>query len=199
MRNLVILLLISTLSFNFSCKPAESLTPEEAAAQLAELETIIKDKSFRVNVNTVYPFNTAATINAINTIMVPRTGNNANRIDVTGDGHFVELHGSNHTKGDLPFFGEQRFSGNHYNNIDRSIFFDGAPEKYSIKKHDKKTAWEIKYSISDTNEDIEVYDIQLLVFPNRNVEINITSTLKTSIRFTGTLKQIEPSVVQSRP
>ena len=175
------------------------MTPEEEAAELAALETMINDSSFRVNINTVYPFNTAATINAINTILTPRTGNNANRIDVTGDGHFIELHGKTHAKGSLPFFGEQRFSGNHYNNIDRSIFFDGEPEKYSMAKHEKKEAWEIKYTIADSNEAIEIYDIQVIIYPNRNVEIHIQSTLKTTIRYTGTLKPVEKKVAQSKP
>ena len=199
MKNLVIVLVLCVVGLNFSCKSAEVLSPAEEAAQLAELETILNNKSFRINVNTVYPFNTAATINAINTILTPRTGNNANRIDVAGDGHFVEVQSKTHTKGDLPFFGEMRFSGNHYNNVDRSIFFDGEPDKYSITKHDKKPAYEIKFSIEDTNEEIEVYDVQLLIYANRNAEINITSTLKTAIRYTGTLQLVETKEAESKP
>ncbi|MEO1031243.1 MAG: DUF4251 domain-containing protein [Bacteroidota bacterium] len=187
---LVVVLLLSGLVLNTSCKSADSMTTAEESAALAALETQLNAKAFRVDINTIFPFNTAATNQVLNDLLIQRTGNSANRIDVSADGHFIEVSNAS-TKGSLPFFGEQRLVAGHYNGDNQGIEFDGEPEDYSMTKHKKKNALEIKYHIKDKYETTESYNVQLTIYPNKSVDVFITSTLKNLIRYKGELKPVE--------
>ena len=186
----IIAFFISLAGLNLSCKSADSLSDAEQKAQLAELESILKEKSVQIDIKTVYPFNSATTTRVLNSIMIPRTSNTANRIDVTGDGHFITV-SKTETKGNLPYFGEQRIAGGHYNSSDQGILFEGEPINYKLAKHPKKPAWEISYEVKDKTESTEAYEIQLLVFSSKFVEVNIVSTLKNVIRYQGELSVVE--------
>ncbi|WP_299519088.1 DUF4251 domain-containing protein [Winogradskyella sp.] len=192
-QNLIKVLIVGLLAFNFGCKSTDNMSLAEKSAQLATLETILNDQSYRVDIEAVYPFNTAATLQVLNQTLLPQTSNNASRIDVIDDGHFIEISNKTKAKGDLPFFGEQRLKGSHYSSSGHGILFDGKPENYKVVKNEKKSAWQITYRINDAREPSEIYDVELLVFPNNHVEINISPSLKTFIRYQGKLKVVEPT------
>ncbi|WP_299362171.1 DUF4251 domain-containing protein [Winogradskyella sp.] len=186
-QTLSTVVLLCVIGFNLSCKSANTMSEAEASEQLAELETLLHDNAFRVDIKTVYPFNTAATNDVLNSILIPGTSNSASWIDVANDGHFIEF-STTATKGDLPFFGEQRISGGYNIGNDNNIQFDGAPIDYSISKHKKKSVLEIAYDVNDSRVSTETYEIQFLVYPNKTVHVFITSTLKTVIHYRGTLQ-----------
>ena len=190
---IAILLMCIGLGLNLSCKSADTMTSVESSAALSELESQLNDQTFRIAITTVFPFNTAATTQVLNSVLINRTGNSANRIDVTGDGHFIEVSQSM-TKGSLPFFGEQRLVAGSYNSDNQGIEFEGEPKDFEMDKHQKKDALEVTYHIKDKYESTEGYDVQLFIYADKSVDVHITSTLKNLIRYRGALKLVESVV-----
>jgi len=190
--NIVTLAIVSVVVFFTSCKSADSVSAASTAMDMAQLETLLNQKTYRVDVNVVYPFTTAATTQVLNKVMMNNAGNTANRIDVRGDGFFIEFK-DGVAKAYLPFFGEQRLSSAH-NAVDNAgISFDDTPKTYDISKHKKKDAYIVEFQVDDNNQTTESYDVSLTIFTSKSVEVNISPSQKQMIRYTGTLKEKKSS------
>ena len=178
------------IGLNLSCKSADTVSSASTSADMADLETLLNERSYRIDINVVYPFNTTATTQVLNNFMLRNTGNTANRIDVQGESYFIELK-EDLASGSLPFFGEQRIISGRYGGNEMGIDFKEAPRRYSVTKHKTKDAFIVEFQVDDKNQFSESYDVTLTVFKKKAVDVNISSSHRQVIRYGGKLIPIE--------
>ena len=187
---IVLLVLFVNFQLFTGCKSADtSLTTEDTQA-LNELETLLNQKKYRIDIQTIYPFNTAATTQVLNAIVLQNTGNTANRINVRGDGNFIEVQDSIATSY-LPFFGEQQMSTGSYGGRDSAIQFNGMVKDYSIERHKKNDGFVIAFTTKQNNHTTESYDVSIIVYLNKKADITVLSSHRNTIRYQGQLTFVE--------
>lgn len=175
-------IMVSMLAF--SCKSSESMA--ERTQALNNLETKINNKNFKIDINTVIPFNTNATTQVLNNLM-RYTGNTGNRITVNG--YYITFKNDS-ISGYLPYYGEQQLSSNRYNS-DLGIEFSGKPKEYSLDKHKRKDAYIMKFTINDEKDTVETYRVFITFFPSNTADVNIVTSHRNGISYRGQLEAIE--------
>jgi hypothetical protein len=178
------------MSLVFRCKSAEAVISKDDVKALETVKKILDTKAYDIEISTIYPQNTVASAQAINSLLLRQTGNSASRIDVSGDNYSIKLKDSV-AEGDLPFFGESRFSSGGYNGSSSGINLDGKTQDYSLTFNVKKNNYVVEFTTRDSKHKIESYKVQLTIFLNRNVDVYITSSHRTMIRYLGVLSEIE--------
>ncbi|RED45294.1 uncharacterized protein DUF4251 [Winogradskyella eximia] len=188
-KRLRLLCCLSVLITLWNCKSKDITASEKYADNLTTLKILQEKEIYNIEIDVAYPFVKAATQQVANTLFLSRTGNTANRIDVRGDGYFINIV-KDSVKGDLSFMGERRLSGGTYG-MNRGIAFEGVPKNLEKSIDKKNNKLEIKFSINQNGEPSEKYDVRLLIFPNNKAEVEITSTFKTFMRYSGTLQLVD--------
>ncbi|WP_407557488.1 DUF4251 domain-containing protein [Winogradskyella sp. 4-2091] len=184
--NLIIFFVVLTTMW--SCKSSNVDDAEKPSDAINTLQMLLEREEYYIDIDVVYPFNTAATQRVANALFLSQTGNNASRIDVTGDGHFIEIN-TDSVSGNLSFFGERRLSAGNYGGRNSGIVFNGIPEKYVKTINESKKRLDIEFEIKQIDEPSETYNVKLELFPNSKVAVNITSTYKTFIKYSGRLRE----------
>ncbi|MUU77121.1 DUF4251 domain-containing protein [Winogradskyella endarachnes] len=182
----LILVLVFTIVL-WSCKSNSVSSSKTRLDDINKLQMLMDRDAYYIDIEVVYPLNTLATQQVANALLLSRTGNNASRIDVSGDGHFVQIK-SDSVKGNLSFFGERRLSGGHYGGTNGGIVFNGLPKDYLKGINEKKRKLEIKFTTNQEDEISENYEVKIEIFPNNKVNVNIASTFKSFINYSGTLR-----------
>jgi len=180
------LFIVSVFSLVWSCKSNQIAKTETKAKHLAVLETLYAQNHYRIDIQVAYPFTSTATTQVANTLL-RYTGDTPNRVDLRGDGNFLEIKNDS-VKGYLPFFGEQRLSAGSYGGQNLAIHFE-EPTKELIKKiNTNKAKLELDFSASQKGTDNDRYDITIEIYANKNVRVNITPVNRTFIRYDGRLE-----------
>lgn len=170
-----------------SCGSPKEFTAQEDQAY-ENLKDLVVSKSLEIISNSASPFASAAFSRVANSnILGP--GNNANNIDLTTNANKLTIKGDS-ISGYLPFFGEQNFGGG-YNGNKTSIEFDDVPEGYKVIQDDAKHAVEIRFRIDDKYSNSEHYDMRITLYPNLRSTINVQSTTRSSIEYTGRVSVLE--------
>ncbi|MBW1297422.1 DUF4251 domain-containing protein [Aquimarina litoralis] len=173
----VVVFILTVGGVLMSCNSAKSTV--EPTAQSEALETLITEKSFRIESDWMYPLMTTSLNSLANSGLVP-PGSTINGISLIGNANFVKIHGDSISM-KLPFYGERQLPGK-YGSNDIGIKFDGIPDRYEVIKNEKKQRHIIKFTV---NDDQESYRVTITMFPNWKTSININSTHRTSIRYSG--------------
>jgi len=181
MKNVLKIGFVFYLCFFSSCKSINTINNSKKEAQFQQLVKLIKSRSYQININAVYPFNTNASTQVINALLFP-IGDSAARIDVTGDGNFLKV-SNNNVEADLPYFGERRIGGN-YGGTNSGIMFNKAPEDYHIKVNEKKKNVIVKFSANNLTEN---YTVILKVTLNNKAYISINSFHLNQISYDGSI------------
>ncbi|WP_299122976.1 DUF4251 domain-containing protein [uncultured Winogradskyella sp.] len=189
-KRLQVLLCFGLICLVFSCKSNDTAMSSNSTLAFSELETLLEKEDYYIEMESAIPFNTLATTQVINSLMLRNTGNNASRIDLSGDGNFIEIKNDS-IKGYLPFFGEQRISSGRYGGTDTAIQFEGLAKDYEKSIIDKKKKLEIEFTTNHKGDNSERYDVRLEIFPNKRVMVSITPTYRTIMRYSGRLKPIK--------
>ncbi|WP_010179343.1 DUF4251 domain-containing protein [Aquimarina agarilytica] len=184
MNYLFKLLIISSFIGVVSCKSSE-VTNQKKADQFVKLQELIESKSYQIDINAIYPFNTAATTQVLNNILF-QTGNSAARIDVRGNGNYIKI-SDDKVKANLAFFGERQISGN-YGRTDGGIQLDDSVQKYTVTKNDKKKTLSIKFN---ANDGIENFSVTIIASINMRVSIGVNSSHLNRISYDGTIETLE--------
>ncbi len=188
---LTMLLLVVGLSMCcVSCKSAEPTTAASDSVEFKKLLKVLESQSYRIDIDEVMPFNTAATTKVLNTLLLPNTGNSAARIDVRGAGHYLEVRGD-HIKASLPYFGEQRQGGGQYGSTNSGIEIDGESKDHELLPNEGKNQVVIQFTADDGNRGAESYNVIMTSFLNGRMDIIVSSSHRTSLRYTGTLGAIK--------
>jgi len=186
-KRLRILYCIGMLCILCNCKSSKVTEEQKYTADINYLEMLMEKETYYLDIEVAFPFNTAATQQVANALFLSRTGNSANRVDISGDGHFIEIQ-TDSVKGDLPFFGERRLNAGNYGGTNSGIAFNGIKKNYQKTINKEKRKIEIKFKTNQNGEPSESYDVSLEIFPNKSAVVNITPNFKTFMRYTGTLK-----------
>lgn len=184
------LLSLSIFLFFSSCKSPQATSVVTSNPETQNLLALMQQQPYTVEVEVAQPFYTAASQSVINSLLIPRTGNTASRIDITGDGHFISV-GDGHVKSNLPFFGEQRQGSGHYGTLGNGINMAGEVKDYTIMNHKKKEAIVVKFTSNQSKSSTEHHDVIMTIFPNRHVEVSVVSSHRTTMNYSGVLKWLD--------
>lgn len=184
-NRLILLYFVSLTCLFLSCKSNEIAKGEAKARDMAILEKLHSQNNYRIAVEVVYPFTSAATAR-VTSLLLTNTGDTANRIDLSGDGNFIQIENDT-VIGYLPFFGESRINAGKYGGSSLSIQFKQPLKDLKKQINYSKGKLELEFTAHQEDNESEKYDINLEIYPNKSVDINITPTYKTFTRYSGTL------------
>lgn len=176
-------------SFMWSCKTNKIAKNEANATGMVILDSLSAQNDYKIAIEVVYPFTTAATTQVANTLLWG-TGDNANRIDVRGDGNFIKIENDS-VKGYLPFFGESRLSAGAYGGTDLAIQFEEPLKAFSKQVNTKKRKLKLEFTAQQKGVDNERYEVTIEIYPNTHVTVNITPVYRTFIRYDGRLEKFD--------
>lgn len=176
----VVLLLIT--SFLINCASTQKEITEN---QKIKLEKIVNEKSFSIASNMVYPRVTSAMMSLQNAGLFP-VNSTASMIDISSNDNYL-IFKNDSVKAYLPYFGERQM-GAAYGSNNSQIEFDGVPRDYTLTKT-KKGNYRMKFKIKDKNTNTESYNVNVLIYPNLSTRINILSTHRFSIEYSGLLTE----------
>jgi len=180
-------IVVLVLSFFTSCKTNSIAKSELKAKNKVVLDSLYALDDYRVDVEVIYPFNSASTTQVSNRLL-QNTGNNASRIDVRGDGNFIELKNDTITAY-LPFFGESRISGGGVGG--QSIAIEIEEPLKDLKKtiNPKKETLELEFKATQKEGDKDKYQIKIEIFANYKASVNVSPVYRTFIRYDGKLAE----------
>lgn len=151
-------------------------------ASVAALDELVAGRSFEIVSNWAFPLMTRGITSVANSgLLLP--GSNANRIDLIGNSNYLRVKGDS-VYVSLPYFGERQIGGR-YGDSDVGIKVEGVPREYQVEKDEKKNSYRIEFRIKDEIESLQFF---LTLFPSGKADINVNSTHRTSIRYSGTAK-----------
>lgn len=113
------------------------------------------------------------------------TSQSGKRINLISNPTFLKME-AKVADGYLPFFGISRNGG--YGG-DGAIQFKGEVENYTITFDDKKQKAIIKFRAKGNNS--EIYDVIINVFGSLSTSININSTNRSTMNYSGKIKKLE--------
>lgn len=182
-RSTILAVLGIFLGFIWGCSSTQSAADSAIKAEQFEaMKDLVATKSFTIDVKTAHPMQTRAVTQITNALM-RNTGNNAGRIDVTGN--FIEVKGDSVQAG-LSYFGEVRIA-NSLDPNDAGINFEGEPLSYEVSDNEKKQTVTVEFDVRGKTEPFMVI-IQL--FPNKRAAIFVNSPYRNSIRYDGVVKAL---------
>ena len=152
--------------------------------QFEALKEIVATKSFTIDVKTAHPMLTYDVMQITNALL-RNTGNTAGRIDVTGN--FIKVMGDSVEAG-LSYYGEVRIA-NSLDPRDAGINFEGEPLSYEVSENKKKQTLRVAFDIK--GKTMELFSVIMQLYPNKNTTLFINSPNRNSIRYDGTLKELE--------
>lgn len=150
---------------------------------MANLENRVESRDFSLVARWAFPLMTQGVTSVANSGLLP-PGSSANRIDLMGNANYFRVRGDSLLIS-LPYFGERQIGGG-YADRDVGIRFEGVPLSYSTKKENDKVTVEI--NLKDQSETLRFY---LFLFPSGKAEINMNSSHRSSIRYSGRMVEDE--------
>ncbi|MEZ4803203.1 MAG: DUF4251 domain-containing protein [Gelidibacter sp.] len=167
-----------------NCDSTKTFTEQDNQAY-QRLKNLVQSKNLEIHSNYAKPMATNAFMQVANTGALG-VGNTATNIDISSNSNMLKIKGDS-IRGYFPFFGEQQFGGGYPGTNHQGIEFDAIPENYSVTENDAKHSVEIHFKIDDQYRTNEHYNIYITLFPNNRSSVQVMSTNRTSIEYTGTL------------
>ncbi|MCW5515257.1 DUF4251 domain-containing protein [Muriicola sp. Z0-33] len=156
----------------------------EPSAQSRQLDQWVAQKSFEINSDWAIPLMTNSLNQVTNAGIMP-PGSSANRISIIGTSNHLRM-SVGELDASLPFFGERQVGGG-YNNAGSGIILQGTPRNYEAVKDERTLKHTIKF---DVRNKTEAFDVTLTLYPNLTSEIQINSSQRFPMRYTGRVKAI---------
>ncbi len=164
------------------CGSTSSL--EKDPARIASLEKMVTEAHYEISSDWAFPLMTQG-LNSLANSGLFMPGSNASRINLMGNTNYLRVMGDS-VAVSLPYFGERRMGGGYANN-DNGINFNGIPDTYSMQWNEKKNRYEIEMEFQQRTETLQ---FNMIVFPTLKADINVNSTHRTSIQYSGVMTAI---------
>lgn len=171
------------LSIVMGCGASKQITP--TLAQVEELNTLVADKSFVINVISARPLATGTISRVANSGLLP-PGSNVNRIDLTGMSSYLRV-ANDSVAAEMPYYGERQISGP-YNTSNTGVEFKGIPKDFEIISNDRTSGYTIQFRISNGTE---AFDVTAELFPDLSSTINVNSSHRTAIWYNGNVESYD--------
>jgi len=177
-----ILLLITFGGILISCaSTSKTMGTKTESQQLVEL---VSKKHFEIHSDRAMPMATAS-LNSISNAGLFPPGSSAGQISLIGNPNYLKVMGDS-VAIYLPYFGERQMGGG-YNNNGPGIKFEGVPQDMEITKDEENQRSNIRFKIKDGSE---TFNIDVTLFPNLNSMINVNSSQRFPIRYSGQVSAI---------
>jgi len=147
--------------------------------KISYLQQLVTGRNYEITSDWAFPLMTQGLAAVANAGLV-MPGSNASSINLIGNPNHLRVMGDS-VSVSLPYFGERQMGGG-YNKNDVGISYDGIPESYDILWNEKKQRYQIEMHIRQRTEIIQ---FNILVFPSLKTDINVNSTHRFSIRYSG--------------
>lgn len=161
-----------------SCGTGKNTVPD--AGKVAALDSLVRQKNFRVENQWAYPMVTNAMMQ-VGALLGPM--NNAQRINLMGNPNYLEIKGDS-VKAELPYFGERQMGGG-YNPDGQGIKLDGKISDWDLSYIEKKNLYRVKFRAGQNSESLNII---LELYPNNRTMLMINSTQRNPISYEGTVK-----------
>ena len=171
--------ILSTLTY---CKTSEMSS--STLLSESKIEKVISNKDFEMQMQWANPLNTMA-LNSVLQSGLFLPGNNGSQINLIGNGNYFRMQGDT-ISAYLPFYGERRLGGGFGRNA--QIEFKDVVQDLEVRQNNKKKRFELKFSINDMNHPNENYQVYLELYANKRGILNINSSDRTVISYSGTIK-----------
>lgn len=171
-----------------SCSNTKTYTEQDNQA-FQSLKDMVMAKNFEIQSNFARPMASAAFTQVANTNILG-VGNTATNIDISSNSNNLTIKGDT-INGYFPFFGEQQFGGGYPGMNHQGIEFNDVPEDYKVTINDDKHTVSINFKMDDQYRTHERYNVFITLFPNKRSTIQINSTNRTSIEYSGTVRGLK--------
>ncbi len=155
-----------------------------ANAQTQELDELVSKKHFEIQSDRAMPTATAS-LNSISNAGLFPPGSSASQVSLIGNSNYLKIMGDS-VAVYLPYFGERQMGGG-YNKDGPGIKFEGVPKSMEITKDKEKQRYDIRFKMKD---DSETFNVNITLFPNLNSIIDLNSSQRFPIRYSGSVKAI---------
>lgn len=184
MNRIGALVVVLVVLLGCSSTKKTNVNPEELAA----FKRFVENGRFEFNATAAFPLQTQAFTSVANSGLL-QPGSNSGRIDLTGNPSYIKIMGDS-ISAYLPYFGERRVSGGYGANTD--IKFDGILSDYEIAYDTIKSMYRITFRLE---QNTEVYDVHMAVFPSKNGNLSLNSTQRSTIRYDGVVQELTETKV----
>jgi hypothetical protein len=178
-----ILIIIITLVIITSCNSSKKTS--FTAEQKEQLHQLVADKNFEINSDWAYPLPSTALSSIANSGLIA-PGNTANQISLIGNTNSLIIKGDS-IKAQLPYYGERRIVTN-YNSTNIGIELNGLLKDLETDFDEQKKRYTLRFK---ANQDTENYDFRVIIFPNMRADINVNSTHRNNISYSGNVKVLD--------
>ena len=152
--------------------------------QSQRLDELVSERHFVIRSDKAMPMATAS-LNSISNAGLFPPGSSASQISLIGNPNHVKVMGDS-VAIYLPYYGERQMGGG-YNSDGPGIELEGVPDVMEITKNGEKQRYTIQIEMKKATER---FDIEVILFPNRNSIISVNSSQRFPIRYSGTVQEI---------
>ena len=171
-----------------SCSGTKQFTEQENQAYIG-LKNMVATKQLHIQSYKASAMASVAFSQVASTgILGP--GNSASWIDITSNSNYLNIKNDS-ISAFLPFYGEQHFGGGYSNGNHEGIEFNNAPKDYKVTENDSKHSVTIQFAIDDQYRSIEHYNVFITLFPNNRSDIQILSSNRSSMGYTGSVEELK--------
>nr|WP_299382332.1 DUF4251 domain-containing protein [Allomuricauda sp.] len=147
------------------------------------LDTMVENGKVEINAEWARPILSNSLNSIANAGLIP-PGNTVSRINLIGNAAYLRIIGDS-VSAYLPYYGERQMITS-FGNRDNAIQFEGTPKDFEWKEDDKSKGYQLTFNIDN---DTETYTVSARIFPGMYGMININSTHRQAINYTGGVKQ----------
>lgn len=188
MKNLLFILFTGLL---VSCGAGKIYT-EQQNQEYQTLKELVASKKFEIRSTSARPM-ASGSFNRVASSGILGAGNSAGNIDISGNSNYFKVQGDS-ISGNFPYFGEVQGGGGYLGANHQGIEFNGIPENYKLTENDAKHFVEIDFRIDDQFRNNEHYNIFITLFPSNRSTIQINSSNRSSIEYSGMIQRIKVEV-----
>ena len=164
------------------CKSADSAGK---VAQALETKNLVENTDFEIGFTWANPLFTNEIAQISNSNLLPLESRSG-RINLLGTANYIKKRGDS-LEIYLPYYGTRQI-GVQMGSNNGAIEFTGIPTDYNLEYNEKKRHSEISFKMK---EDTERYRVYVTIDANKNVQVNLNSTQRTSIKYTGKVSALK--------
>lgn len=163
-----------------SCGSASKISRTKVDTQ--KLDALVSSDRFEIRSDWAMPLATNSMNSLANAGLFP-PGSSAGQINLIGNANYVRVMGDSLSVY-LPYFGERQMGGG-YNSDGAGIAFEGIPDTMEITKNEEKQQYDILLKMK---HNLENFILTITLFPNLNSAINVSSSQRFPIRYSGSVQ-----------
>ena len=149
-----------------------------------QLDDLVSSKHFEILSDRAFPLATSS-LNSISNAGLLPPGSSAGQISLIGNSNYLKVLGDS-VAVYLPYYGERQMGGG-YDSDGAGIEFEGIPTDVEITKDKDKQRYDIRFKMKDDSEN---FNVTITLFPDLTSMINVNSSQRFPIRYSGAVKAI---------